>query len=82
MFKPGDKVVYNVLESKNSINAGLEYQKTYTIKHKFTRWLYFDKYELSRIDDGRTLMGPFHQDDFILLIDLRKQKIEKLCGRL
>jgi hypothetical protein len=47
MFNPGDKVVYNVFESPNSLNDGLVYQKTYIIKHKFTRWLYFDKNDSS-----------------------------------
>lgn len=75
MFKIGDKVVYNTYESANSINAGLEFQKIYIIKHKFTRWLYF-------AEDETSLMGPFHQDDFVLLTDLRKQKLEKICSKL
>lgn len=81
MFKPGDKVVYNVLENPSSLNAGLVYQKTYIIKHKFTRWLYFDKNDSSLESDKlnrEALIGPFHVDDFVLLTDLRKDKLEKL----
>ena len=75
MFKAGDKIVYYNYNN-SPLNKNLKYLDTYIVLHKFTNWVYF------KDNTKEALMGPFFVGDFILVTDLRKPKIEKICSKL